>query len=89
MAQVSLYLYTRLEFSDVKKLFLHSRRMSFLSESFRGKIIEVCIVTPDHKKTMNGLAKLGIALFHIFGFVPSTVPDRNFRGLQRYFELKV
>ncbi|KAL8668985.1 MAG: hypothetical protein Q9168_006407 [Polycauliona sp. 1 TL-2023] len=51
--------------------------------------MEVCIVTPDHKKTMDGLLRLGIGPFQVFDFTPITVPTRRFRGQDGDFELKV
>ena len=56
---------------------------------FLGAITEVCIVTPDHKKTMDGLLRLGIGPFQVFDFTPSTVSNRSFRGQDGGFELKV
>ncbi|KAI4223084.1 MAG: hypothetical protein L6R36_005686 [Xanthoria steineri] len=56
---------------------------------FLGTITEVCIVTPDHRTTMDGLLRLGIGPFQVFDFTPITVPTRRFRGLDGDFELKV
>ncbi len=63
--------------------------MSTPTLSFLGSITEVCIVTPDHKKTMDGLLRLGIGPFQIFDFNSSTVSNSNFRGKLSSFELKV
>ena len=63
--------------------------MATLRSSFLGSIAEVCIVTGDHKKTMNGLLQLGIGPFQVFDFTPTTVPTRSFRGQAGSFELKV
>ncbi|KAL8751101.1 MAG: hypothetical protein Q9199_006649 [Rusavskia elegans] len=56
---------------------------------FLGAITEVCIVTPDHQKTMDGLLRLGIGPFQVFDFNSLTVPTRRFRGQEGDFELKV
>ncbi|KAL8750649.1 MAG: hypothetical protein Q9184_006350 [Pyrenodesmia sp. 2 TL-2023] len=56
---------------------------------FLGAITEVCIVTPDHIKTMDGLLRLGIGPFQVFDFTPATVSCRRFRGQDGDFELKV
>lgn len=63
--------------------------METLRSSFLGSIAEVCIVSGDHKKTMNGLLQLGIGPFQVFDFTPTTVPERYFRGQAGTFELKV
>lgn len=67
----------------------HESTMGTLRSSFLGSIAEVCIVSGDHKKTMNGLLQLGIGPFQVFDFTPTTVPERYFRGQAGTFELKV
>ncbi|CAG1978439.1 unnamed protein product [Fusarium graminearum] len=57
--------------------------------SFLGKVVEICIVTPDCKKTISELTKLGIGPFRIFEFNANTVSDRYFRGQPAEFELLV
>ncbi|KAL9030593.1 MAG: hypothetical protein Q9196_001299 [Gyalolechia fulgens] len=56
---------------------------------FLGGITEVCIVTPDHLKTMDGLLRLGIGPFQVFDFTSTTVSARRFRGQDGDFSLKV
>lgn len=63
--------------------------MASLPSPFLGAITEVCIVTPNHKKTMDGLLRLGIGPFQVFDFTPETVPERYFRSKAGDFELKV
>lgn len=63
--------------------------MGTLRTSFLGAIAEVCIVSGDHKKTMDGLLQLGIGPFQVFDFTPTTVLERYFRGQEGSFELKV
>ena len=63
--------------------------MQKLPTPFLGSIAEVCIATPDHKKTMDGLLRLGIGPFQVFDFTSSTVPERSFRGRPGSYELKV
>ena len=63
--------------------------MAHLPCPFLGAITEVCIVTPNHKKTMDGLLRLGIGPFQVFDFTPETVPERYFCGKAGEFELKV
>lgn len=63
--------------------------MGTLRSSFLGSIAEVCIVSGDHKKTMDGLLRLGIGPFQVFDFTPATVLERYFHGRAGSFELKV
>ena len=63
--------------------------MATLRSSFLGSIAEICIVSGDHKKTMDGLLRLGIGPFQVFDFTPATVKERFFRGEAGSFELKV
>ena len=63
--------------------------MVTLRSSFLGSIVEICIVSGDHKKTMDGLLQLGIGPFQVFDFTPATVTERYFRGVPGSFELKV
>ena len=59
------------------------------STPFLGTLAEICIVTHDHHKTMDGLLRLGIGPFQVFDFTSTTVPERFFRGRPGSFELKV
>lgn len=63
--------------------------MDASAPSFLGAITEVCIVTGDYEKTMDGLLRLGIGPFQVFDFTPATVTQRYFRGEEGSFELKV
>lgn len=67
----------------------HESTMGTLRSSFLGSIAEVCIVSGDYRKTMDGLLQLGIGPFQVFDFNPTTVPERHFRGQAGNFELKV
>jgi methylmalonyl-CoA/ethylmalonyl-CoA epimerase len=54
---------------------------------FLGSISEICFVTPDYKKTIDGLTKLGIGPFQVFHFNSTTVRDRKYHGQSSDFEL--
>lgn len=56
---------------------------------FLGSLTEICFVTSNHQKTMDGLLRLGIGPFQVFDFTASTVVERFFRGRAGEFELKV
>ena len=60
-----------------------------LSNSFLGKIIEVCLVTEDHERTMEGLVRLGIGPFRVYTFTPDTVAAQTYAGEPEDFSLKV
>lgn len=60
-----------------------------LSNSFPGKIVEVCFVTEDHQRTMEGLVRLGIGPFRVYEFSPKSVTGQTYRGEQAEFSMKV
>ncbi len=41
-----------------------------LSNSFLGKLIEVCIVTADYRRTIEGLVRLGIGPWMVYTWTP-------------------
>ncbi len=51
-----------------------------LSNSFLGKIIEVCLVTEDHQRTLAGLVRLGIGPFRIYTFTADSVAEQTYHG---------
>lgn len=60
-----------------------------LSNAFLGKIVEVCVVTGDHERTMAGLARLGIGPFRVYTFDDETLAAPTYRGQTSPFTLKV
>jgi methylmalonyl-CoA/ethylmalonyl-CoA epimerase len=60
-----------------------------LSNAFLGKIVEVCFVTEDHQRTMEGLVRLGIGPFRVYTFSPEFVTGQSYRGEPSEFSLKV
>ena len=60
-----------------------------LATPFLGNVVEICIVTPDHRKTMDGLLKLGIGPFQVHTFNSSTVSAQTFRKQPADFSLIV
>jgi len=60
-----------------------------MENSFLGKIIEVCFVTEDHRRTMEGLVRLGIGPFRVYSFTPETVTEQTYRGQPSAFGLTV
>ena len=60
-----------------------------LSNAFLGNIVEVCLVTEDHQRTMEGLVQLGIGPFRVYTFSPETVTGQTYRGEPSEFSLTV
>jgi methylmalonyl-CoA/ethylmalonyl-CoA epimerase len=60
-----------------------------LSNAFLGNLIEVGIVTADHRRVMEGLVRLGIGPWRIHTFDSSTVGGRTYRGEAGEYVLRV
>lgn len=60
-----------------------------LSNTFLGNVVELCIVTDDHIKTMQGLCRLGIGPWAVYTFSPETVTDQTYHGAPCEFALTV
>ena len=60
-----------------------------MSNSFLGNLIEVCWVTSDHRRTMEGLVKLGLGPWRVYTFDSSTVTQRTYAGREADFGIKV
>ena len=56
---------------------------------FLGKLVEICIVTRNHRRTIDGLLRLGIGPFQIHTFTPSNVTQQYYLGKPSPFSLKV
>lgn len=51
-----------------------------LSNSFLGRLVEVCFATEDLHRTMEGLVRVGIGPWRVYTFDAATVQDRTLRG---------
>ncbi|MDT5072650.1 MAG: hypothetical protein QOH82_1970 [Mycobacterium sp.] len=60
-----------------------------LSNSVLGKIIEVCLVTEDHQRTMEGRVRPGIGPFRVYTFTSENVTEQTYRGQPSPFSLQV
>lgn len=58
-------------------------------QSFLGNAIEICIVTRDHKRTIDGLLRLGIGPWKAYTFTPENTTNQTYRGKPAEFSLKV
>ena len=59
------------------------------ADPFLGNVVEIAIVTPDHKRTMEGLWRLGIGPWQIHTFSPENTTNQTYRGQPSAFVLKV
>lgn len=48
-----------------------------LAQLFLGIVVEICIVTRDHRKTMDGLLRLGIGPFQVHTFNSENVHQQT------------
>lgn len=62
---------------------------SALSNSFLGDAIEICIVTRDYRRSMEGLVNLGIGPWRVYTFDPETVSEQTYMGKPAEFSIKV
>ena len=60
-----------------------------LDNAFLGRIVEVCIVTEDHRRTMAGLVRLGIGPFRVYTFDDETLAQPTYRAEDSPFSLVV
>jgi methylmalonyl-CoA/ethylmalonyl-CoA epimerase len=60
-----------------------------LSNSFLGNLIEICVVTADHRRVMEGMVRLGIGPWRVHTFDSSTVTERTYRGEPAEYVLRV
>lgn len=60
-----------------------------MSLPFLGNIVEICIVTSNYKRVIDGLIRLGIGPFQIHSFKPSCVSSQKYFGQFAPSELNV
>ena len=60
-----------------------------LDNAFLGNAIEIAIVTADHRRTMEGLVRLGIGPWRVYTFGPENVSDQTYQGRPASFRLRV
>ena len=60
-----------------------------LPKSFLGNAIEIALVTRDHKRTMEGLYRLGIGPWQVHTFSPENTTNQTYQGKPGAFTLKV
>lgn len=59
------------------------------ADPFLGNAVEIAIVTRDHRRTMEGLWRLGIGPWQVHTFSPENTANQTYRGKPSPFTLKV
>jgi len=60
-----------------------------LSNSFVGETIQVCVVSRDIRRTMEGYVKLGIGPWRVYTFSPDTVINATYRGKPEKYSMRL
>ena len=60
-----------------------------MSNSFLGENIQICVVTADFRRTMEGLVRTGIGPWRVYTFSPKTVQNMTFRGKPASYSMKL
>ena len=60
-----------------------------LSNSFLTETMQICVVTRDMYRTMDGMLKLGIGPWAVYTFDKTTVRDMTFRGQPADYAMKL
>ena len=60
-----------------------------LSNSFLSETMQICVVTRDLYRTMDGMLKLGIGPWAVYTFDHTTVSDMTFRGQPADYAMKL
>jgi hypothetical protein len=60
-----------------------------LSNSFLGDNIQICVVTRDFRRTMEGLVRAGIGPWRVYTFGPETVSELTYRGEPANYSMKL
>lgn len=60
-----------------------------LSNSFLGDNIQICVVTRDFQKTMEGMVRAGIGPWQVHTFSPDTVRDMTYRGKPADYSMRL
>lgn len=60
-----------------------------LGTEFLGKTIEVCVVTDDVDRALDGFLRLGVGPWRVYTFDRSNLSDGTYRGAPADFEIRV
>jgi methylmalonyl-CoA/ethylmalonyl-CoA epimerase len=62
---------------------------SSLSNSFLGDTLQVCVVTRDIRRTLEGFVKLGIGPWRVYTFGPETVKNQTYGGRAQAYSMRL
>lgn len=60
-----------------------------LSNSFISETIQICAVTRDYRRTIEGYVKLGIGPWAVYDFAPPNISETTFRGKPATYSMKL
>lgn len=60
-----------------------------LSNSFLGDVLQICVVTRDHRRTMEGMVRLGIGPWEIRTYDRSNLSDTTYCGQPAMFSMRI
>ena len=72
-----------------REMLVESLHKDSLSNLFLGNVVEIAIVTRNHKHTMEGLCRLGIGPWQVHTFRPENTANQTYRGKPSAFTMKV
>lgn len=62
---------------------------SSLSNSFLGDTLQVCVVTRDMTRALEGFAKMGIGPWRVYTFSPETVSEQTYMGEPARYSMRL
>ena len=62
---------------------------NLMSNSFLGSNIQICVVTRDFQRTMEGLVRAGIGPWRVYTFDPTTVAEMTYRGKPASYSMRL
>lgn len=60
-----------------------------LSNSFISETIQICAVTRDYRRTIEGYVRLGIGPWAVYDFAPPLLTEATFRGKPAHYSMKL
>lgn len=60
-----------------------------LSNTFLGELVQVCIVTRDHRRAIDGLVNMGFGPWAIRTFDSTNLTDRTYRGKPSQYSMRI
>ncbi len=60
-----------------------------LDNSFITETIQICVVTRDFRRTVDGYLKLGIGPWAVYDFAPPNITETTFRGQPAQYSMKL